>query len=243
MKQQKKIHRVYLEIDFDKVSHSCSSHIAHRIINVLRIKDKEDLIIFNHKREQVMASVKLNNREVFIVFKEKLENIILPKIKVHIAVSTISMKNMDLIVQKIAELGATEFTPLYTKRSQYKNVGDKITHWRKISIHASEQCSRVDIMKINTPTSLGDYLTKNTSRNKYLLYQNGTSFTSEDFRNRDMTILVGPEGGFEDEEVELFENYNWKMINISQNILRTETACISALSIISNYESTSRHNI
>ena len=98
-------------------------------------------------------------------------------------------------------------------------------------------------MKINAPTSLGDYLTKNTSRNKYLLYQNGTSFTSEDFRNRDMTILVGPEGGFEDEEVELFENYNWKMINISQNILRTETACISALSIISNYESTSRHNI
>ena len=56
-------------------------------------------------------------------------------------------------------------------------------------------------------------------------------------------IYVGPEGGFEDEEVELFENYNWKMINISQNILRTETACISALSIISNYESTSRHNI
>lgn len=243
MKPQNKIHRIFLRIDFNKTKYVCPSDISHRILNVLRIKESEKLVIFNHKKEQCYASIKKENKKVIIIIENQFKDNQSMLKNIHLSVSVINMKNMDLIIQKAAELGVNEFYPIYTKRSQYSDVSKKIIHWDKISVHASEQCSRIDIMKIKQPITLSDYISQEDSVNSYVLHQKGTSFSFDELDKKEISILVGPEGGFDTSELELLKESDWKFKNISQNILRTETACISALSIINNYEGLSRHNI
>ena len=71
----------------------------------------------------------------------------------------------------------------------------------------------------------------------------GEKFSSNDFNQNDITVFIGPEGGFEDTELKSFEQNNWKSRSINGNILRTETACISVLTLIENYDSISRHSL
>ena len=150
---------------------------------------------------------------------------------------------MDLIIQKSVELGVTNFIPIYTQRSQYKNVDKKLDHWQKTVIHATEQCGRLDIMKLSRPVSLSNFDNICQSSSKYLLHQNGDKFTYEDLESNDITLLVGPEGGFDDLEIDYLEADGWKMKTINVNILRTETACISALTLLNNYDIFSRHSL
>ena len=99
---------------------------------------------------------------------------------------------MDLIIQKSVELGVTNFIPIYTQRSQYKNVDKKLDHWEKTVIHATEQCGRLDIMKLSHPVSLSDIDNIYQSSSKYLLHQNGDKFKYDDLKSNDITLLVGP---------------------------------------------------
>ena len=153
------------------------------------------------------------------------------------------MKLMDLIVQKSVELGATDLYPIYTQRSQYKNVEKKIDHWKKIAIHATEQCGRLRLMNIHTPLDYDNSIPKRGSSSKFLLHQDGEKFNRSELESDDISIFVGPEGGFDSSEIESFKINGWKMRTINVNILRTETACISALSLINNYDIFSRHSL
>ena len=153
------------------------------------------------------------------------------------------MKLMDLIIQKSVELGVTNFIPIYTQRSQYKNVDKKLDHWEKTVIHATEQCGRLDIMKLSHPVSLSDIDNIYQSSSKYLLHQNGDKFKYDDLKSNDITLLVGPEGGLDDLEIDYLETNGWKMKTINVNILRTETACISVLTLLNNYDIFSRRSL
>ena len=243
MKQQKKIHRIYLSDEFKSDTYTCSIELSHRILNVLRIKNDETLSVFNHKRQEYLATVSNDGKHAILNLIEEI------KIKnndsriITLGVSIINMKLMDLIIQKSVELGVTNFSPIYTQRSQYKSVDKKLDHWKKIAIHSTEQCGRLELMKISNPVSLNHFNNNHQCLYKYLLHQNGEKFDYEDLTNNDVSLLVGPEGGFEDHEVEYLETNGWKMKTINVNILRTETACISVLTLLNNYDIFSRRSL
>ncbi len=243
MKQQKKIHRIYLATQFKSDRYTCSIDLSHRILNVLRIKNNETISIFNHKREECLSSVSIDGKQVILNLKEKIINKDNQTRIIRLGVSIINMKLMDLIIQKSVELGVTNFSPIYTKRSQYKCVDKKLDHWEKIVIHATEQCGRLELMKISSPLSLVEFDNVNQCSSKYLLHQNGEKFKKEDLKCNDISLLIGPEGGFEDKEIEHLEINGWKMKTINVNILRTETACISALTLLGNYDILSRYSL
>ena len=236
MKQQKKIHRIYLTTEFKSDRYTCSLDLSHRILNVLRIKNNETISIFNHKRQEYLSSVSINGKYVVLNLKEEVINKDNESRMIRLGVSIINMKLMDLIIQKSVELGVTDFSPIYTKRSQYKCVDKKLDHWKKIAIHATEQCGRLELMKISNPVSLVEFDNVNQCSTKYLLHQNGEIFKKEDLKYDDISLLIGPEGGFDDQEIEHLEINGWKMKTINVNILRTETACISALTLLGNYD-------
>ena len=243
MKQQKKVHRIFIESDLTDNCFDCPSEISHRIINVLRIKDNDELIVFNNKKEQYLSYVSIENKNVIIKLKEKIINQNVSSKIVRLYISVINMKLMDLIIQKSVELGATDLYPIYTLRSQYKNVEKKIDHWKKIAIHAAEQCGRIRLMSIHTPLTFASSIPKQISSSKFLLHQDGEKFNTCELESDDISIFVGPEGGFDSSEIESFKINGWKMRTINVNILRTETACISALSLINNYDIFSRHSL
>ena len=243
MKQQKKIHRIYLATDFKSDVHRCSMDLSHRILNVLRIKNNEAVSVFNNKRQECLSRVSIEEKQVVLNLSKEIKSEINRPKKISLCVSIINMKLMDLIIQKSVELGVTSFIPIYTQRSQYKNVDKKLDHWEKTVIHATEQCGRLDIMKLCRPVSLSDFDNIYQSSSKYLLHQNGDKFKCEDLESSDITLLVGPEGGFDDHEIDYLDANGWKTRKINVNILRTETACISALTLLNNYDIFSRHSL
>ena len=242
MKQQKKIHRIYLARDLKSNIHRCSMDLSHRILNVLRIKNNETISIFNHEGREYLCKVATEGKQVILNLSEDITSVDNKSKIIRLCVSVINMKLMDLIIQKSVELGVTHFIPIYSQRSQYKNVDKKLDHWEKTVIHATEQCGRVDIMKLVNPVSLSDFNSIHQS-SKFLLHQDGKKFKYEDLKSNDITLLVGPEGGFDDLEIEYLETNGWKMKTINVNILRTETACISALTLLNNYDIFSRHSL
>ena len=243
MKQQKKIHRIYLARDLKSGLHKCSVDLSHRILNVLRIKNNTTLSVFNHKGQECLSTVSIDGKQVVLNLSEEITSGDNNSRMIRLCVSIINMKLMDLIIQKSVELGVTNFIPIYTQRSQYKNVDKKLDHWKKTVIHATEQCGRLDIMKLSNPVSMSDYNGVNKSSSKYLLHQNGDKFKYEDLKTNDITLMVGPEGGFDDLEIEYLGTNGWKMKTINVNILRTETACISVLTLLNNYDIFSRHSL
>ena len=243
MKQQKKIHRIYLATDFKSDVHRCSMDLSHRLLNVLRIKNNEAISIFNNKGQEYLSRVSIEEKQVVLNLSKEIKSGINKSKKINLCVSIINMKLMDLIIQKSVELGVTNFIPIYTLRSQYKNVDKKLDHWEKTVIHATEQCGRLDVMKLSPPVSLSDFDNIYHSPSKYLLHQNGDKFKCEDLESSDITLLVGPEGGFDDHEIDYLDANGWKSKKINVNILRTETACISALTLLNNYDIFSRHSL
>ena len=199
MKQQKKIHRIYINSEFKSNNILCTTELSHRITNVLRMKNDEKLSVFNNIREYE-ACLSIDGKKVSINLIEELPRVKCQN-KVCIAVSVINMKLMDMIIQKSVELGATDFYPVYTKRSQYKNVDKKIDHWNKIIISATEQCGRLMMMKIHEPSNLEDFINQHDNKACYLLNPEGDKFSSNDFYQNDITVFIGPEGGFEDNEL------------------------------------------
>ena len=243
MKQQKKIHRIYLDAELNLDSYTCNTELSHRILNVLRIKNNETLSIFNHRGEEYLATVSIDKKHVILNLTEKIINKDDESRTVTLGVSIVNMKLMDLIIQKSVELGVTNFSPIYTQRSQYKSVDNKLDHWMKIVIHSTEQCGRLELMKISNPLSLLEFNNSNQCSYKYLLHQSGAKFNFEDLEYNDISLLVGPEGGFEDPEIEYLQTNGWKMKTINVNILRTETACISVLTLLNNYDIFSRYSL
>ena len=243
MKQQKKIHRIYLATDLKSDVHRCSMDLSHRILNVLRIKNNEAVSIFNNKGQECLSRVSIEEKQVVLNLSKEIKSEINKTKKISLCVSIINMKLMDLIIQKSVELGVTNFIPIYTQGSQYKNVDKKLDHWEKTVIHATEQCGRLDIMKLSPPVSLSDFDNIYHSPSRYLLHQNGDKFKCEDLESSDITLLVGPEGGFDDLELDYLDANGWKTRTINVNILRTETACISALTLLNNYDIFSRHRL
>ena len=243
MKQQKKVHRLFVNSELKTDTYTCSNELSHRIINVLRIKENDELIIFNNQKDQYLCTLAFEKKIVTLIFKKSITPDVFLKKKISLAVSIVSMKIMDLIIQKSVELGVSDFHPVYTNRSQYKDISKKISHWEKIIIHASEQSGRCELMKIHPPLTLDEYIVANSKGPRYILHQNGEVFSANELSGGRISFFIGPEGGFEDIELNTFKKNEWKMKKISVNILRTETACISAITLINNYESFSRHSL
>jgi 16S rRNA (uracil1498-N3)-methyltransferase len=209
----------------------------------LRIKENDELIIFNNKKQQYLCSVNYENKIIILILKNKIPLQISCKKNISLAVSIVSMKVMDLIIQKSVELNVNCFHPIYTNRSQYKDIQKKISHWEKIIIHATEQSGRCELMKMYTPLALNEYISASSGGLRYILHQNGKPFTQDELSKDNFSFFIGPEGGFDEEELDIFEINEWKMKKISENILRTETACISIATLINNYESFSRNSL
>lgn len=147
----------------------------------------------------------------------------------------------DLVIQKASEIGAKKIVFYHCKRSIIKLDQDsfkkKLDRYYAIAKEASEQCHRTKIIDIEGVINLKD-IDKYMLDKNYVAYEleagNTTSLFGElSIDNKSTSILVGPEGGLEKEEVSLLINKGFKSVSLGKRILRCETAAIYALSIIS----------
>lgn len=154
-----------------------------------------------------------------------------------IAQSVLKNETMDFVIQKATELGAECIFPIHSKRSKIIKkdiVEQKLKHWKSIAINAMKQSKRVYLPKIEVPLELENFLRTPFEGEKLLFSENGDLSIKEVINKiPNLAILLfGPEGGWEKEEEEIILNKGFKSISLGRNILRSETALISAMTIL-----------
>ena len=146
-------------------------------------------------------------------------------------------ERMDIAIQKSTELGAVRIVPVITERTQVKQT-HKVERWRKIALSAAEQSGRDKVPDIDEPVRLEEFLGSIAPVSAGIIFfeekreRNLKEVLSGFKGTKEITVLIGPEGGFTREEVAAATEKGFTEASLGPRILRTETAPITALSII-----------
>lgn len=140
---------------------------------------------------------------------------------------------MDFIIQKATELGVIRIIPVITARSVPRLSADridrKLQHWQKIMVGACEQSGRTRLVNLHPPMTLSDVIKPLSDTSVIYLTPRNKVRLSAVARPDKVSFIIGPEGGFTDEETAIFRDNNFTGVNLGPRILRTETAAIAAL--------------
>ena len=224
---------------------------VNHIKNVLREKIGSELIICNEKTGQdyLWEIKEIKEENIICNIKEKLLNNVESNIKVTIMQGLPKADKMELIIQKSVELGVNNIIPIEMKRCvvklKDKDKIKKIERWQKISVVAAKQSGRNIIPEINQVENLKNICEtfenydivllayenekENTIKNELKQLKEKNQNKNEDVK---IAILIGPEGGITEEEVEIAKKKGAKIITLGKRILRTETVALNVLSII-----------
>ena len=203
---------------------------SHYLTKVMRIKVGEVFSLFNKSGEweAIINEISKNNL-TFKVQKQlrQKEN----ESEIWLAFSPIKSNYFNFMIQKATELGVTKLIPILTERTIVRKIN--IERLTKIVIEASEQSNRLSVPEIFKTQSLENFLKNNNSVNLIFGDLNTKNKKLQIKNNKPTCILIGPEGDYTEHEREKILKFNGvQSIKLSNNILRSETAVISALSVI-----------
>jgi 16S rRNA (uracil1498-N3)-methyltransferase len=190
--------------------------------DVLRLCEGEKINIFDGQGKEIIEEIAPSSPE--------------SELNLTLAVALLKGEKFDLVLQKAVELGVTKFVPVNTKRSdvKLKDAEKKLERWQKISLEAAKQCGRAKLMQIELPQDLTKF-TKSCEGAKALFSErNGTSF-AEIKADKKITAFVGPEGGWDDSEIEFAASNDCQIVTLGGRILRAETAVITIVSLLQNH--------
>ena len=207
----------------------------HYLTNVMRRKRDDILSIFNEVDGEFIGKI-INDskRNLTIKLLQKIKD---PEKKVDIWVifAPVKKSSTDFIIQKATELGASCLLPVVTERTITRNINLK--RMQEIVIEASEQCERITIPEIKPIQKLADVICS-WNKNRKIFYGDETErnqkeercFNHQTLFNPSGAILIGPEGGFSQNEISFLKSKEFVVpINLGPRILRSETAVISGL--------------
>ncbi len=146
---------------------------------------------------------------------------------------------MDWVIQKATELGVNAITPLYTQQGDVRLKGDreskKLHHWQQIAISACEQSGRTRVPQILPPQKLEDWLALRQEDVKLTLHPRGQNAELATQEVQSAALLIGPEGGLSESEVEAAQRADFLPLTLGPRVLRTETAPVVALSLLQHW--------
>ena len=206
---------------------------SHYLAKVMRIKESEVFSIFNQNGEWEAKVLKISKGIVEFKTVKQLRKKESSK-ELWLAFSPIKSNYQNFMIQKATELGVTKFLPIIFDRTVVRKINNE--RLEKIVIEASEQSNRLNVPEIEKAQNLKKFLKSNSIDLIFTdLNSNNKKIEKTKFSNKPICIIIGPEGDFsEHERQEILSFKGVQALKINDNILRSETAVISAISII-NY--------
>ncbi len=220
---------------------------VNHIKNVLRLKLGDEIQICNQDTsENYIAQISnMSKEKIQVQIIQKIEPIAESNVELHIFQGLPKAAKMELMIQKGTELGVSQFIPVAFKRSIVKLAGKeeqkKLERWQKIAEVAAKQSKRDRVPEIKNIISVKNICnlikeydillvayeneSENTLKNELLHLKN----TKENFK---IAVVIGPEGGIEEEEVFCLQQAGAKVVSLGKRILRTETVALQVSSII-----------
>lgn len=218
---------------------------VNHIKNVLRLKIDDEIKICNvdegiNYKAQI---VEINKENVKCNILEEIESNTEAGVHINILQGLPKAEKMELIIQKCTELGANEITPVEMERCivklDSKSASKKQERWQKIAEVAAKQSGRDKIPTINNVINIKNVCKMLTDYDIVLVpYENEKTVTLKEVLNKlprknlKIAIIIGPEGGFEEKEIQMLEQNNCKIVTLGNRILRTETVAIAMTSVI-----------
>ena len=204
---------------------------SHYIHKVMRIKEGQNFSLFNQSGEFEAKVENIIRGIVEFSVEKKLRSADNPT-EIWLAFTPIKLNYLNLMIQKATELGVTRFIPLLTERTVVRKINEKRV--KKIIVEASEQSNRLNLPILDKLKNLEEFLKENIDITILFGDLNSKNKKIDIKRDEPLCILIGPEGDFSIKEREIISKMkNIIPININKNILRSETAAISMISIIS----------
>ncbi|QOL25685.1 16S rRNA (uracil(1498)-N(3))-methyltransferase [Thalassotalea sp. LPB0316] len=209
------------------------------VVRVLRHKEGDELCFFNG-HDGIEYRVELTQVKKKTAFAQVVEQTRVTNespLKIELGQGISRGDRMDFTLQKSVELGVSSITPLFTERCGVKLTGDRLAkkreQWQKIVISACEQSGRVYVPVVNDPIWLEEWLAVDTDALNINLHPRAQhSIMSLPFDSQNIRLLIGPEGGLSDEEINKASAANFKEVLLGPRVLRTETAALTAITAL-----------
>lgn len=226
----KKIHRFIEDYEIENGNIVLKNEtIIHQFRNVLKFKVGEEIIIASNNKEILGKILKIGKKEVIILKIKEYINSKEPTKNIHLYLAILKKENFELAVEKATEIGVKKITPLLTERTI--KMGLNIERLKKIAKEASELSGRSIIPEIKEIKDLKSAI--NEANGEIIIFDiDGENL--EKINNKEISIFIGPEGGFSQNELSLIKDKKLKIATMSTLTLRGETAAIIASYIAIN---------
>lgn len=208
------------------------------ITKVLRLKEEDQIYLFDDSSTEYSGKItEINSKEIIITIHDSWKTQTESDLQIDLYQSIIKPNKMDLIVQKATELGVSNLILVTTERTQ-KNLQPKVERLNKISVESAKQCRRSKPPVVSETNSFKEALSSDSEYDlKIILYENSEKSLKSYLKNYSkdvdrISVLIGPEGGFTEEEVNLAKKHGYISLGLGNRILRAETAAITIVSLI-----------
>ena len=223
----------------------------HHAVNVLRLEKGDKVTLFNGKGGEFLAFIKSISKVATFVSIDKYSIVEHESpLQITLAQSICTNMKMDLIVRKAVELGVNNIQPILAKRCLVKLSGKRelkrVLHWQQIVISACEQCGRNRVPQVLSPVTLSSWLDRQGAMQKelnneatgklYFMLSPASKMGLHNFSKilsvTELTLLVGPEGGFTSDEDAVALTAGFSSLRLGSRTLRTESAALAAIAAL-----------
>ncbi len=216
-----------------------ADQLAHHLKNVLRFKVGDTLLLVDEQPKRYFAKIirsVSSSLLLSIMEEEELPQTRLEPV-IHLGIGLLKGDKMDWTVQKATELGVNRITPLITARTIVRPDTARLTRqharWVAIATEAAQQSARWSIPQVDPPLDFHTFLSETPAGFKFILHtETGPLQNPLSTDDSCGTILIGPEGGWEESEAEDATQKGYLPLSLGERILRAETAALAALTII-----------
>jgi 16S rRNA (uracil1498-N3)-methyltransferase len=215
-----------------------SAEETRHLRDVLRKRAGEKVRVFDGRNREFVCEIQSveKNRTVLKIIEETEPAAPLSDLELTLAVALLKGEKFDLVIQKSVELGAKNFVPLITTRCdvKIKDAGKKLERWKKIALEASKQSGRADLLNVEPPLEFKKFIAENENAvgAKILFAERSGGGFPEDIAARQITAVIGAEGGWEDAEIETARAAGFQIVTLGGRILRAETAAVAIAAIL-----------
>lgn len=210
---------------------------AHHLLHVMRASVGDELTLFDGTGGQYTAEVtQLGRKDAQLSVGPRAEVNRELKAKLVFGVALPKGDRQKWLVEKLTELGVAELQPLETQRSVADLRGKSLEKLRRSVVEASKQCGRNQLMTIHPPIALAEFLTS-ASGVKLVAHPGGESVSNIHTTAAEcVSVVIGPEGGFTDEETATAVEQSWQRVGLGRSILRIETAAVALAAVLGSRE-------
>ena len=212
---------------------------AHHVRHVLRVRAGDAVEVFDGMGNGYSGIVEIRGPEVYITSLERTKSGGELPLDLILVLALTRADRFEWALQKATELGAGEVIPVVTRYCEVSipenRLETRMERWRKIVREASKQCRRFTIPRVGSPASFEEILKARSFQDatRLLFYERAVArFAGETLASSRVVVCIGPEGGWDAEEIRAAEAAGYQIFSLGPRVLRTETAAMAALAIL-----------